>query len=1186
MTVSIDRANLEDVYELSPLQQGLLFHAVRDTTGGAYLEQLSMVLRGPLDVRAFEETWRRLMARHAVLRSAFVWDDLEKPAQLVLRQVPAPLDVLDWSGDAANAWPARLDAFLAADRARGYDLGRAPLMRLTLVRLAGDRHLFIWSHHHLLLDGWSTAILLQEALTIYEAVAAGRPVHLPASRPYREFIAWIRRQDPVAVETFWRRTLAGLDGPTPIPLATSSSTRPTAPLFEERRLALSKDETAALQAWCRRERLTLGTTLQGAWSMLLGRLTGRRTVACGTTVSGRPEELSGADSMVGLLINTLPVRADLAWDRPAADWLRDFQQQLAEMRQYEYAPLTRIQQWSAIPGGTPLFDSLVVFENYPTPTSGGREAGALRVEDVRAHERTHYALTLVTAPADELTLRLLHDTARVGPAAADRLLSALRELLRSIVEHPTRALGDLNLLSNAERRQLDAWNETAREFPDGGTVVASIAAQASVAPEATAVQQDEDRLSYRELESRANRLARLLRREGVGVEDRVGVCLGRSPALVVSLLATLKAGAAYVPLDPSYPSERLAHMATDAGVTLIVTDRERRPLIDAAGLRHVPLRVLEDEADRIGALPDRALDVHVDPDNLAYLIYTSGSTGRPKGVAVSHRSLMNLVGWHRRAFALEPADRCTMLASFGFDASVWETWPVLAAGATLDLVPSSLLLDPPALRARLVDRRITVSFVPTPIAEQLLGLDWPRGGTLRLLLTGGDRLTHFGSDRLPFTLVNNYGPTEHTVVGTSGAVGARGHDERMPAIGRPIANTRAYVLDERLHQLPPGADGELFLSGPSVARGYRGAPDQTAERFLPDPFTPVPGARMYRTGDRVHLLPDGRMAFVGRTDDQIKLRGFRIEPAEIEAALAAHPSVREAAVVLREDRPGHPRLAGYVINRPGADAPVAALEEFLASRLPDYMVPRVWVALEAFPMTPNGKIDRRALPAPPAETTARGGTSPAFVDAFEELLAGIWQDVLQLEGRPAPEDDFFACGGHSLLALRLLTAIRQTWAIDLPLTTLFERSSLRRMAAAIRDASRAATAAPAPPPLVRGRHDGDLPLSFPQERLWFLEQLPKSAQAYHISLGFRIDGTLRQDVLERAVGEIVRRHEVLRTSFHLVDGRPVARVEATAPLAFTRRDLSDTPEPARDEALARLAREEADRPFDLTRGPL
>ncbi|MDE3155809.1 MAG: amino acid adenylation domain-containing protein [Acidobacteriota bacterium] len=1184
MTVPIDRANLEDVYELSPLQQGLLFHAVRDTAGGAYLEQLSLVLRGPLDRRAFEETWRQLMARHAVLRSAFLWDDLEKPAQLVLRQVPVPLDVLDWSDLPAGDQPARLDAFLAGDRARGYALDRAPLMRLTLVRLDDDRHLLVWSHHHLLLDGWSTALLLQEALAIYGSIVEGRPTALEAPRPYRDFITWVRRQDAAAAEAYWRRALADLDGPTPVPLATPAGTRDAAPIFDEQRMDLSPEDTQAFHATCRRERLTPGTVLQGAWSILLGRLTGRRTVVSGTTVSGRPAGLPGADRMVGLLINSLPVRADPEMDRPAAAWLRDFQQQLADMRQFEAVPLTRIQQWSSMPAGAPLFETLVVFENYPAPAGGAGGASGLRVEDVRAYERTHYPLTLVSAPGDTLPLRLLHDRTRVSAPAARRLLSALRELLRSFVADAGRPAGDLNLLTGADRRELDAWNRAVPEAPDGGPVTAAIAAHAAAAGDTPAVRSDDEVLSYRALDVRANRLAHFLQRTGVGVEDRVGICMDRTPALIVSLLATLKAGAAYVPLDPSYPADRLALMAADAKVRLVLADRANRTTLDAAGLSGVPIHLLEEEAAAIEAMPAAAPDVSIDPDTLAYVIYTSGSTGRPKGVAVSHRNLMNLVGWHGRAFGLTSADRCTLAASFGFDASVWETWPALAAGATLDLVPAGLLLDPPALRDRLVERAITVSFVPTPVTEQLLALDWPRDAALRLLLTGGDRLTHFASDRLPFTLVNNYGPTEHTVVATSGPVGTTADETRMPDIGRPIAGTRAYVLDARLNPLPPGADGELFLSGPSVARGYQDAPDQTAERFLPDPFTTVPGTRMYRTGDRVRLLSDGRMAFVGRTDDQIKLRGFRIEPAEIEAVLAAHPAVREAAVLLREDRPGHPRLVAYVAQHDDS-VPFASLEAFLGSRLPEYMVPRVWVALHTFPMTPNGKIDRRALPVPEAPAAA-DATPGAWVDAFEELLAGIWQDLLSLDVPPSPEDDFFASGGHSLLALRLVTAIRRTWALDVPLTVLFERSSLRRMAAAIRERSQAAASAPLAPPLTHQRRDGDLPLSFPQERLWFLEQLPKSAQAYHISLGFRLDGVLRQEVLERTIGEIVRRHEVLRTTFHLVDGRPVARVEPAGPVAFTTADLATLPPEARDEALASIAEEEAAHPFALDRGPL
>jgi amino acid adenylation domain-containing protein len=673
-------------------------------------------------------------------------------------------------------------------------------------------------------------------------------------------------------------------------------------------------------------------------------------------------------------------------------------------------------------------------------------------------------------------------------------------------------------------------------------------------------------VTYAELNARANQLAHWLRALGVGPDTRVAICVDRGVEMMVGLLAIMKAGGAYVPLDPAHPAERLGAMLADSAPAVLLTQGSLAGLFDGTDVRVIDL--VADAGTWAGepeTNPGRP-GIGLTPDHLAYVIYTSGSTGQPKGVMVEHRSLANLVAWHCAAFGVKAGDRSSSVAGFGFDATTWEVWPPLCAGAAL-MLPATR--DPQALLEWWEEQALDVSFLPTPLAEVAFARGRASAG-LRTLLIGGDRLRSIPAEPLPFTLVNNYGPTETTVVATSGEIGA----SAKVHIGRPIANTRVYLLDRAGEPVPAGVAGELYVGGAGVARGYQHRPGLTAERFVPDPFARAAGARLYRTGDLARWLADGTLEFLGRTDFQVKIRGFRIEPGEIEARLSEHPAVRDAVVLVRQDASGDRRLVAYCV---GEALDVETLRAHLSERLPSYMVPAAYVRLEALPLTPNGKVDRRALPAPEGDAYARRGYE-APVGETEAALAEIWSELLKVE-RVGRHDHFFELGGHSLLAVQVISRVRQVLGAEVALADLFERPALADLARAIDDAVRTEL-----PPIERVDRGERLPLSFAQARLWFLEQLDDLGGTYHIPTQMRLQGELDRGALRRALDAILARHEALRTTFVEVEGEPVQRIAAESRFHLLEHDLGGHPDAAAE--MRRLAAEEAGAPFDLERGPL
>ncbi|HSU14836.1 non-ribosomal peptide synthetase, partial [Longimicrobium sp.] len=880
------RGGAEDLYPLSPMQEGMLFHALSGAGAQAYQVQVARRLEGSLEADLFRRAWAEVVARHPILRTAFVWRGVRAPLQRVEAAVRLPWRVEDWTGLPEAEQDAALDRWLAGDRANGFALDEAPLMRFALFRVTGGAHWFVWSHHHLLTDGWSASRIWNEVLALYQAWSTGEAADLRRPRPYRDHIAWLRGRDVEAAERYWTGVLAGFGSPTPLP-----ADRPAEPGAEPRHARESLDLPAALarglEEAARRAQVTLNTVLQGAWGVLLSRYAGEDDVVFGTTVSGRAAGVPGVEEMVGVFINTLPVRVRVRGPARLGAWLGELQRAQAEAREYDYTPLARVQGWSAIPPGTPLFESHFIFENHPVER--GETPGArLRTGQGRMVEWNTYPLSLMAAPGEELPLRLSYDANRFDASTAARLLGHLRRLLEQVAENVDRSLTELTLLSGAERRRvLEEWNRTEAPYPAGRCIHQLFEAQAERTPEAPAVVFAGRTLTYRELDERANRLARHLIRLGVGPEVRVGLCLERSPELMVAILGVMKAGGAYVPVDPAHPAERIGYVLEDSAVAAVLTqERLRDALPVLGGVRVISVDTAWGE---IAAESADAPATGVTSENLAYVIYTSGSTGRPKGVAMHHRGVANYIDWGIRAYGADAGSGAPVFSSMAVDLTITNLLP-LFAGHPVHLVPEENAVEAlaDALRGAPGYGLIKITPVHLSLLTPLLTPEEARGAA-KTLVIGADFLsaetTVWWQENAPdVRLMNEYGPTE-TVVGCSAYALPNGQHRSGPVpVGGPIQNLRFYVLDAHLHPVPVGLPGELYIGGAGVARGYLGRPALSAEKFVPDPFAGA-GARMYRTGDRARWLEGGDLMILGRTDSQVKIRGYRVEPGEIEAAL-------------------------------------------------------------------------------------------------------------------------------------------------------------------------------------------------------------------------------------------------------------------------------------------------------------
>jgi amino acid adenylation domain-containing protein/non-ribosomal peptide synthase protein (TIGR01720 family) len=1156
---------VEGLYPLSPLQHGLLFHRLYAPESDEYIEQLSFRLKKGVDPDAFLEAWRVVVDRHPALRTSVVWEGLERPLQCVHRGLDFRAERLRWEAVEPDLEFARTEAFLQSERRRGIDLTLAPLMRITLIDLPNGERRFAWTFHHIMLDGWSLSLVLGEVLRAYKAISHRQAPDFESPPPYERFVAWLTRQSRPRAEAYWRDYLNGLGslasfglrGPT-----NGSASRLGEHAKEELRLA--SDLTAKLSAFARGLHVTLNTVVVGAWGLLLSRHARSADVMFGVTVSGRPSELLGIESMVGLFVNTLPIHVRVDSDRRVAEWLSEIQARQQEHQRHDWTPLVDIQRWAGRPAGEPFFESIVAFENYPIDEALLDGDGELEVADFKAFSRTNYPLSVVCSPGDELSVAISFNRAQFDAAAVRDLLARLEVVLRSLIADPGQVLGDVTLLTDAERRRLFAQplgfvEEAARD----ACVHELFEAQARRTPDAVALECEGRRRTFAELDADADRLARRLRSWGVGPESLVGLCLERSAEMIVGLLAIWKAGAAYVPLDPDYPAARLTLVVEDARIRVVVTRDSLKELFSAEHVRLVRVDAID-----AGSL-DNGRDARpamASSDNLAYVIYTSGSTGRPKGVMVEHRSVVNLwMGLKSRVYdGLDDGPRRSSLnAPLVFDASVQQIVSLLG-GHCLHIVSDGARHDSDRLVRELREQPVDVLDC-TPSHLELMvkaGLLDPRADARpRVILVGGEMLSDTVWRRLVesegLRAFNVYGPTECTVDATvcslSEAAGGA-------SIGRPLPNTRAYILDHEQRPSAIGAVGELFLAGACLARGYMGDPRLTAERFTPDPFSSAAGARMYRTGDLARWEATDRLECLGRVDNQVKLRGRRIELGEIDSVLSTHESVAECATALREDAPGVKRLVSYVVARPGRVAAERELRSHIKAILPEYMVPSRIVDLDRIPLTINGKLDRTALP-PPESARFIESEYVAPSTAVEVTLAEIWRHVLGLD-RVGVHDNFFELGGDSILSIQIVSRAGQA-GLELKVKQIFEKQTIAELARAVE--------AIAPAPRADEPIDHDAPLTPVQH--WFFAQSLDDPHHFNQSLLLEVDRELSDVVIEEAIAVLLEHHEALRLRFTRAstDWRQQRARGSSASPVLERIDLSDLKEPARLETLTARA---------------
>ena len=1205
---------------LSFAQQRLWFFDQFEPGSAAYNLLSSVLLQGQLDTVALERSFSEVTRRHEALRTTF---DVKEgqPVQIIAPPKPLHLRLIDITHLPEAERESRVQSLIHHETLASFDLKRGPLLRLTLVRLRDDEHVLLLAMHHIVSDAWSMGVFVGEVVALYEGYVSGRDVVLPALPiQYADFAAWQRGwlQGEVLEEqcAYWRQQLGGnlpiLELPTDRP-------RPALQTYNGSSLSFSLPPalSQSLKALCKTEGMTLFMTLLAAFKVLLYRYTGQQDLIVGSPIANRHRQ--ELESLIGFFVNTLAMRTNLGGNPTFRELLTLVRETALGAYAHQDLPfeyLVEQLQPNRDLSHSPLVQVLFVVQNTPEHKA---ELPGLVVTPLKCHPETaKFDLTLFfNELGSELQGTIEYNTDLFDRDTIVRMAQHFQTLLEGVVVDPSARISELPLLSRAETSQLlIEWNDTRAEYDQCVCAHQLFEAQVERTPDAVAVAFEDQRLSYSELNVRANRLAHHLGSLGVGPGDVVGIFMERSLEMIAVILGTLKAGAACLPLDPSYPRERLAFMLTDAGSRVVLSQQRLATNLPETSACVV---CLDADWEDIARSSDEQPRISVTPESWIYVIYTSGSTGTPKAVCMPHRALVNLVGWHLTSSTRSL--RTMQFASLNFDVSFQEIFSTLAAGACLVLVRDSVRVDIPALGRLIDENRVERFHLPVLVLQKLAEEFFDKPQTLlslRELMVGGEQLQITDDVVKLFarlkdcTLYNHYGPSETHVV-TSFALPRDPETwPVLPPLGRPIANTEIYLLDSHLHPVPVGVPGELYLGGACLAHGYLNRSALTAERFIPNPFSAEPGARLYKTGDLARYRKGGNIEFIGRNDFQVKIRGMRIELGEIEVTLRQHESVNDAVVTLRQDvSGGERRLVAYVIANPGCTIEARQLRDHLRGKLPEYMLPAAFVMLTAFPLTTSGKIDRLALPAPERNLEAEEGYLAPH-GALEEVLSTIFAEVLKLE-RIGVRDNFFDLGGHSLSATQIVSRVREAFRVELPVRRIFEQPTVEGLAQALLEDQveriertaelllqvssvsdeEAGTklAHPVVEDTISRRREATpatrtAPLSFAQQRLWFLDQYEPNNILYNIPAAIRLNGVLDVTALERSLNEILKRHEALRTTFAMVSDRPVQVINEAQDLRLTVVELRDTSPQKNEATAARLAAEEAQVPFNLAEGPL
>ncbi len=1051
MTTDI-KSNIEDILELTPMQEGMLFHTLYNDGSDAYIEQFCLDLSGEIDIEIFRKSWVTVIARHQALRSSFRWKGTPKPVQIVEKEVDVSWRTEDWSKLTLADFEERFTQLRLEDRRNLFNMEKAPLTRFILIKSGPDRFRLLWTFHHILMDGWSYPVITGEVLRAYNSISTNQPPAFENPIPYKSYISWLGKQDKVSAELFWRNELKGFGAPSHVKGVITSKEVTESIGTQEGIKYFSEDFTSRLIEFARKNQITLSTLMQAAWGLVISAYSGEKDVIYGGTVSGRPPGLPNVEKIVGLFINTLPVRINIEKDEPVTSWLKSIQAKHIEREQYSYSSLADIQQWSELAPNTKLFDNILVFENYPSDPALADGDSKIKVLHISAYEKTNYSLAILVAPGKRLKLTVAYDENIYKDELAEGILNALEGTLISMIDSVAKTVSDISLLTPEKAKDiLYAWNDTKQDLPAERSVKQLFESLTSGFTTEIAVEFGNQTVTYKELNERSNRLANFLVSLGVKEDSFVGISIERSPEMIIGLLAIFKAGAAYLPLDKSYPSERIEYMINDSEINYIITkrsDKGRLPQTDAG------IIYIDEVTENINAQSSDSPAVMPSKESAAYMIYTSGSTGKPKGVIMHNLALVNLLNWQLNGQKFAKGLTTLQFTTLSFDVAFQEILSTLISGGKLIVLSEEERKDLSQVLSIMIDKKVHRLFLPFIALQELAELySNAREKTLSLreVMTAGEQLQNTSAIRSMFqdlksaVFTNQYGPTEAHVVTAFTLTGDPDEWLYNAPIGKPIFNTKIYILDSDFRPVPPGVTGELFIGGVQVARGYNKNEELTSEKFLPDPYAKNDDERIYRTGDLARYMPDGNIEFLGRADNQIKYRGYRIELGEIESVLNDFSKVSTSAVIIRDAANGEKRLAAYAVLKPGEECNAAELKSKLSESLPDFMLPADYVFLKEMPLLPSGKVDLRSLPEPERHVTADSNSYSEPTTELELQLVRIWEKVLGVK-QIGITDNFFELGGHSLLALRLFGYIEKLTGKKLAISTLFSHPTIQQLA--------------------------------------------------------------------------------------------------------------------------------------------
>jgi amino acid adenylation domain-containing protein/non-ribosomal peptide synthase protein (TIGR01720 family) len=1194
----MNRKNIEAVYNLSPLQEGMQFHNLLSPDSKSYFQQLCCHLEGNLNFEVFQRAWQKVVERHDILRTAFVWEGLEKTLQVVQKEVEFKINIYSFEEFIESEKQQKLQELLIKDREQGIEFSKAPLMRILLIKTDKNHFFMVWSHHHILLDGWSLTILLKEIFSIYEAEIHGFNISLPTPQPYREYIKWINSRDSAEAKNYWEQRLNKITHP-----SRPAIQKNTAPVFEQKQQfvelqkVLDSEITNKINIFTKENLLTLNTLTQGAWAYLLSRYCGEEKIIFGVTINGRPTEIPNSENMVGLFINTLPICIDVNPQIPLKQWLAEIQKQQGDLEQFSYSSLIDVHGWSQVPRTIPLFETILVFENFPfTDTAKSADFG-IKINSAYLNEQTNYPVTAVAVPGEQITLLLSYNTVLFDHEAIESLLENWASVLTSIALDSPKKLDGIKMVSDFEENQLTSFQTNRFSLTDDENFLHKIFERKALqTPQNIAIVSETEEISFEKLNRFANQLADFLIENGITLEKCVGICLARRWQMIGAMLAVLKSGGVYIPLNPETPFERLKFMVDDASISAVITEKE---FIELLPIKNLTTFVVDLDQEKLASKKSENPDVKISPDNAAYIIYTSGSTGNPKGVVALHQGIANFTLDIIKKLGLNETHRMLEFAPLSFDASAIQIYPPLLAGGAVVLNKKVTELSNPEILNYCIEKKVSVIDFPSGYFHQWLdeieikGIKIP--SQIKIFLTGGDRLSVIKLKQwarlaqAKALFLSSYGPTETTV---SATVFITTRDEILRTaiensqMGNALSNVQVYVIDPNWFQLSPlGVGGELYISGSGLARNYLNSADLTAEKFIPNPFSTIKGSRMYKTGDIVKYLPNGSLEFFGRNDHQVKIRGLRIEIGEIERELKKHNEINEAVVLAIDTENGEKTLSGFIKTVGNADISLLSLRNHLKQFLPDYMIPASFYRVEQFPLLSSGKIDRQKLLI--TENYAKLGNFEEFLsprNPIEQTVSEIWKSVLNQE-IISLNQNFFELGGHSLIATQLISRIRNVFQIEIPLRSLFQNPTIAEFSLFLQN-NLLKNNAKQLPLIGKETRPEKIPLSFSQERLWFIERLLNENSIFNLTGILKIEGEINLPVLQQSLNTIIRRHEVLRTSFIEEVGKPLQFIHPERLIEVKVTKITESSNKKIDDIVKEKVSDEINTPFNIAKDVL